>query len=169
MKNLDYNENVNELLDQTNLTRLDIVVYDSSELKSYYDKCINWLLKTQGYTKEYLYSKKEVNKSIFLSSLSIALELNSRKQNTDPIELVILAYTDDFNHAIALGTKKNIVINKSARLFFRDKNEGYFGPTITLDSNIIIDENAPILDIRFNCSKRPSYRKSFDLKIVDTD
>lgn len=173
MKNLDYNENVKGLLDQTNLTRLDIVVYDSSELESYYDKCINWLLKTQGYTKEYLYLKKEVDKSIFLSTLNTALELNNRKQNLDPInnpiELVILAYTDDFNHSIALGTKKNIVINKSARLFFRDKSEGYFGPTITLDSNIIVDENTPILDIRFNCNKGPSYRKSFDLKIVDTD
>ena len=170
---LAYDQNVKELLNQTNLTRLDIVIYDSSELESYYDKCINWLLKTQGYTKEYLYSKKEVDKSMFLSSLSNALELNNRKQNpnpiNNPIELVILAYTDDFNHAIALGNKKNIVINKSARLFFRDKNEGYFGPTITLDSNIIVDENAPILNIRFNCSRGPSYRKSFDLKTINTD
>lgn len=171
MKNLGYNENVKGLLDQTYLTRLDIVVYDSNKDGCYKDDCINWLLKTQGYTKEYLYSKDELNKSTFLSSFYDALS----KTNANLIlrgnsyELVILAYTDCFDHAIALGDKKYIVINKSATLFFRDKIEGTFGPAIHLDSNIIVDKNTPIVDIRFNCNIMPFGHEAFDLRIVNTD
>lgn len=168
---LAYDRNTKKLLDQTNLTRLDIVLYDSHKGGCFKKDCINWLLKTQGYTKEYLYSKDELNKSTFLSSFYDALSKADANfiKNGNPYELVILAYTDCFDHAIALENKKNIVINKSATLFFRDKIEGYFGPTIHLESNIIVDENAPIVDIRFNCSKTPSDRKTFDLKIVNTD
>lgn len=171
VKNLNYNENAKGLLDQTYLTRLDIVLYDSNKGGYYKDDCINWLLKTQGYTKEYLYSKDELNKSTFLSSFYDALS----KANANLIlrgnsyELVILAYTDCFDHAIALGDKKNIVINKSATLFFRDKIEGTFGPAIHLDSNIIVNENTPIVDIRFNCNIIPFDREAFDLRIVNTD
>lgn len=171
VKTLNYNENAKGLLDQSNLTQLDIVLYDSNKGGYYKDDCINWLLKTQGYTKEYLYSKDELNKSTFLSSFYDALS----KANANLIlrgnsyELVILAYTDCFDHAIALGDKKNIVINKSATLFFRDKIEGTFGPAIHLDSNIIVDENTPILDVRFNCSILPYNRNTYDLKIVNTN
>lgn len=171
VKNLNYNENAKGLLDQTYLTRLDIVLYDSNKDGCYKDDCINWLLKTQGYTKEYLYSKEELNKSTFLSSFYDALS----KANANLIlrgnsyELVILAYTDCFDHAIALGDKKNIIINKSATLFFRDKIEGTFGPAIHLDSNIIVDKNTPIVDIRFNCNIMPFGREAFDLRIVNTD
>jgi hypothetical protein len=171
MKNLGYNENVKGLLDQTNLTRLDIVVYDSHKGECDKEDCINWLLKTQGYTKEYLYSKEELNKSTFLSSFYDALSRINAKFSLsgNPYELVIFAYTDCFDHAIALGDKTNIIINKSARLFFHDKIEDYFGPAITLDSNIIVDENTPILDVRFNCSILPFNRNTYDLKIVNTN
>lgn len=171
MKNLGYNENVKGLLDQTYLTRLDIVLYDSNKGGYYKDDCINWLLKTQGYTKEYLYSKDELNKSTFLSSFYDALSKADANLilRGNSYELVILAYTDCFDHAIALGDKKNIIINKSATLFFRDKIEGTFGPAIHLDSNIIVDENTPIVDIRFNCNIMPFGREAFDLKIVNTD
>lgn len=171
VKNLNYNENAKGLLDQTYLTRLDIVLYDSNKGGYYKDECINWLLKTQGYTKEYLYSKDELNKSTFLSSFYDALS----KANANLIlrgnsyELVILAYTDCFDHAIALEDKKNIVINKSATLFFRDNIEGTFGQAIHLDSNIIVDENTPIVDIRFNCNIMPFGREAFDLRIVNTN
>lgn len=171
MKNLGYNENVKGLLNQTNLTRLDIVVYDSHKGECDKEDCINWLLKTQGYTKEYLYSKEELNKSTFLSSFYDALSRINAKFSLsgNPYELVIFAYTDCFDHAIALGDKKNIIINKSARLFFHDKIEDYFGPAITLDSNIIVDENTPILDVKFNCSILPFNRNTYDLKIVNTN
>lgn len=171
MKNLGYNENVKGLLDQTYLTRLDIVLYDSNKGGYYKDDCINWLLKTQGYTKEYLYSKDELNKSTFLSSFYDALSKADAKLilRGNPYELVILAYTDCFDHAIALGDKKNIVINKSATLFFRDKIEGTLGPAIHLDSNIIVDENTPIVDIRFNCNILPFGREAFDLRIVNNE
>lgn len=171
MKNLGYNENAKGLLDQTYLTRLDIVVYDSNKGGYYKDDCINWLLKTQGYTKEYLYSKDELNKSTFLSSFYDALSKADANLilRGNSYELVILAYTDCFDHAIALGDKKNIVINKSATLFFRDKIEGTFGPAIHLDSNIIVNENTPIVDIRFNCNIMPFGREAFDLRIVNTD
>jgi hypothetical protein len=171
MKNLGYNENVKGLLDQTYLTRLDIVLYDSNKGGYYKDDCINWLLKTQGYTKEYLYSKDELNKSTFLSSFYDALSKADANLilRGNSYELVILAYTDCFDHAIALGDKKNIVINKSATLFFRDKIEGTFGPAIHLDSNIIVNENTPIVDIRFNCNIMPFGREAFDLRIVNTD
>lgn len=171
VKTLNYNENAKGLLDQTYLTRLDIVLYDSNKGGYNKDNCINWLLKTQGYTKEYLYSKEELNKSTFLSSFYDALS----KANANLIlrgnsyELVIFAYTDCFDHAIALGDKKNIVINKSATLFFCDKIDGTFGPAIHLDSNIIVDENTPISDIRFNCNIMPYGREAFDLRIVNTD
>ena len=171
MKNLGYNENVKGLLDQTYLTRLDIVLYDSNKGGYYKDDCINWLLKTQGYTKEYLYSKDELNKSTFLSSFYDALSKADANLilRGNSYELVILAYTDCFDHAIALGDKKNIVINKSATLFFRDKIEGTFGPAIHLDSNIIVDENTPIVDIRFNCNIIPFGREAFDLRIVNNE
>lgn len=171
VKNLNYNENAKGLLDQSNLTRLDIVVYDSHKGECDKEDCINWLLKTQGYTKEYLYSKEELNKSTFLSSFYDALSRINAKFSLsgNPYELVIFAYTDCFDHAIALGDKKNIVINKSARLFFHDKIEDYFSPAITLDSNIIVDENTPILDVRFNCSVLPFNRDTYDLKIVNNE
>lgn len=171
VKTLNYNENAKGLLDQTYLTRLDIVLYDSNKGRYYKDDCINWLLKTQGYTKEYLYSKDELNKSTFLSSFYDALSKADANLilRGNSYELVILAYTDCFDHAIALGDKKNIVINKSATLFFRDKIEGTFGPAIHLDSNIIVDENTPIVDIRFNCNIIPFGREAFDLRIVNTD
>lgn len=171
VKTLNYNENAKGLLDQSNLTQLDIVLYDSNKGGYYKDDCINWLLKTQGYTKEYLYSKEELNKSTFLSSFYDALSRINAKFSLsgNPYELVIFAYTDCFDHAIALGDKKNIIINKSARLFFHDKIEDYFGPAITLDSNIIVDENTPILDVRFNCSILLFNRNTYDLKIVNTN
>ena len=172
LRTIKYDRNIEGLLDQTNLTRLDIVIFTSPILGSYYEECINWLLKTQGYTKEYLYSKEEVNKSIFLSSLSNALDRIKKeyKSHDHPIELVVLAYTDCFDHAIALGNKKNIVINKSATICFRDPIKYiFFAPDIHLESNIIVDENTPIIDIRFNCSKKPSDHKTFDLKTINTD
>ena len=168
---LAYDRNAKELLDQTNLARLDIVLYDSHKGGCFKEDCINWLLKTQGYTKEYLYSKDELNKSTFLSSFYDALSKADANfiLRGNPYELVILAYTDCFDHAIALEDKKNIVINKSATLFFRDKIESTFGPAIHLDSNIIVDEDTPIIDIRFNCSKTPSDRKTSDLRLINTD
>ena len=171
VKTLNYNENTKGLLDQTYLTRLDIVLYESNKGGYYKDDCINWLLKTQGYTKEYLYSKDELNKSTFLSSFYDALSKADANLilRGNSYELVILAYTDCFDHAIALGDKKNIVINKSATLFFRDKIEGTFGPAIHLDSNIIVDENTPIVDIRFNCNIIPFGREAFDLRIVNNE
>lgn len=171
VKTLNYNENAKGLLDQTYLTRLDIVLYESNKGGYYKDDCINWLLKTQGYTKEYLYSKDELNKSTFLSSFYDALSKADANLilRGNSYELVILAYTDCFDHAIALGDKKNIIINKSAILFFHDKIEGTFGPAIHLDSNIIVDENTPIVDIRFNCNIMPFGREAFDLRIVNTD
>jgi hypothetical protein len=171
VKTLNYNENAKGLLNQTYLTRLDIVLYDSNKGGYYKDDCINWLLKTQGYTKEYLYSKDELNKSTFLSSFYDALSKADANLilRGNSYELVILAYTDCFDHAIALGDKKNIVINKSATLFFRDKIEGTLGPAIHLDSNIIVDENTSISDIRFNCNIMPYGREAFDLRIVNTN
>ena len=168
---LAYDRNAKELLEQTYLARLDIVLYDSHKGGCFKEDCINWLLKTQGYTKEYLYSKDELNKSTFLSSFYDALSKANANfiLRGNPYELVILAYTDCFDHAIALGDKKNIIINKSAILFFHDKIEGHFGPAIHLESNIIVDEDTPIIDIRFNCSKTPSDRKTFDLKLINTD
>lgn len=168
---LAYDRNAKELLEQTYLARLDIVLYDSHKGGCFKEDYINWLLKTQGYTKEYLYSKDELNKSTFLSSFYDALSKADANfiLRGNPYELIILAYTDCFDHAIALGDKKNIIINKSAILFFHDKIEGHFGPAIHLESNIIVDENAPIVDIRFNCSKTPSDRKTFDLKLINTD
>jgi len=176
VKNLNYNENAKGLLDQTNLTQLNIVVYNSPiALKSYYDDCIKWLLKTQGYTKEYLYSKEELDKSVFLSSLSNDLKnLKTNPADPDiannPIELVILANTSCFDHAIALADKKNIVINKSATLFFYNPFKHiFFGQGIHLENNIVVDENTPIIDIRFNCSVLPFNRDIYDLKIVNNE
>lgn len=174
VKNLNYNENAKGLLDQSNLTQLNIVIHSSPSLEPNNDRnnCINWLLKTQGYTKEYLYSRTDLDKSIFLSSLNNALNWIMKELSQSHnyrIDLVISAYTDCFDHAIALADKKNIVINKSATLYFYNPIDCIFGPDIHLESNIIVDENTPILDIKFNCSKTPSDNKSFDLKIVDTD
>lgn len=168
---LAYDRNAKGLLEQTYLARLDIVLYDSHKGGCFKEDCINWLLKTQGYTKEYLYSKDELNKSIFLSSFYDALSKSDADfiLRGNPYELVVLAHTDCFDHALALESKKNIIINKSATLFFHNKLEGTFGPAIHLESNIIVDENAPIVDIRFNCSKTPSDRKSFDLRTVNTN
>lgn len=169
---LAYDRNAKGLLEQTYLALLDIVLYDSHKDGCFKEDCINWLLKTQGYTKEYLYSEEEVDKSIFLSSLSNAL--NYIKENPDrhnsPIELIIVAYTNCFDHAVALENKNNIVINKSATLrFYNPADRIVFEPTIHLESNIIVDEDTPIIDIRFNCSKTPSDRKTFDLKLINTD
>lgn len=107
---LAYDRNAKELLEQTYLARLDIVLYDSHKGGCFKEDCINWLLKTQGYTKEYLYSKDELKKSTFLSSFYDALSKADANfiLRGNPYELVILAYTDCFDHAIALGDKKTL-------------------------------------------------------------
>lgn len=121
VKTLNYNENAKGLLDQTYLTRLDIVLYDSNKGGYYKDDCINWLLKTQGYTKEYLYSKEELNKSTFLSSFYDALSKADANLilRGNSYELVILAYTDCFDHAIALISHTATVIHSATTHLLR--------------------------------------------------
>lgn len=166
-----YDYNAKTLLAHTNLTTLYIMLYNSSKREQTEMECIEWLLKTQGYTKEYLYSEEERKLSPFLSLLYNMLEETKKysKKSDIPYALIIEASTNCFDHALALAKKKNIVINKSVNVYFCNKYGNKIGTNISLDSNIIVDESMPILNIDFKCSNTVKLYNQHDLKIVNTD
>lgn len=107
---------------------------------------LDWLLESQGYTRNDLISITRRNSSIFLKSLYT--EINNHR-NHIWYTLIAVPNTTDFELLLKLSRKENVVIKKSTRfgLFNSDQSEAC-GINITLEKDIVVDKNTPIGNIR---------------------
>lgn len=107
---------------------------------------IDWLMSTQGYTRENLISEEKREASAFLQSLYE--ELFHYRNGLETCQLVAIPNSNDFEAILNLTRHKNVKINKSTEFGFFDKVYGSgCGLEIKLEKDIIIDENSPIYDV----------------------
>lgn len=107
---------------------------------------IDWIMSTQGYTREDLVSEQKREASTFLQSLYA--ELFHYKNGLETCQLVAIPNSNDFEAILNLTRHKNVKINKSTEFGFFDKVYGSgCGLKIKLEKDIIIDENSPIYDV----------------------
>lgn len=107
---------------------------------------IDWLMSTQGYTRENLISEEKREASAFLQSLYE--ELFHYRNGLETCQLVAIPNSNNFEAILNLTRRKNVKINKSTKFGFFDKVYGSgCGLEIELEKDIIIDENSPIYDV----------------------
>ena len=124
---------------------------------------INWLMQTQGYTREDLISKEKREKSVFLKTLYE--ELFDYMNGLDGCQLIAIPDSDDFEAILNLTRRKNVKINKGTNFGFFNRIHGSgCGLSIELEKDIIIDENSPVYEVtlkqhnsRFDYSPNPVY------------
>lgn len=139
---------------------------------------IDWLMSTQGYTREDLVSEQKRESSTFLQSLYA--ELFHYKNGLETCQLVAIPNSNDFEAILNLTRHKNVKINKSTEFGFFDKVYGSgCGLEIKLEKDIIIDENSPIYDVTLSrgnsfCNYSPETVYGFsrpskgkDLKVIE--
>lgn len=107
---------------------------------------LDWLLESQGYTRNDLISVTKRNSSIFLQSLYTEI---SNHRNYIWYSLIATPNTTDFELLLKLSRKENVVIKKSTRfgLFNSDKSDAC-GINIALEKDIIVNNDTPIAGIR---------------------
>lgn len=107
---------------------------------------IDWLMSTQGYTREDLVSEQKREASTFLQSLYA--ELFYYQNGLEACQLIAIPNSNNFEAILNLTRRKNVKINKSTKFGFFDKVYGSgCGLEIKLEKDIIIDENSPIYDV----------------------
>lgn len=144
------------------------------------DTPIDWLMRTQGYTREDLVSEEKRKNSIFLKTLY--KELFDYMNGLEGCQLIAIPSSDDFEAILNLTRRKNVKIEKSTQFGFFNRIHGSgCGLEIKLEKDIIIDENSPIYEVTMdyynsfgNYSPDAVYglaRSRFgdDLKIVDSE
>ena len=110
------------------------------------DKPIDWLMSTQGYTREDLISEEERKQSKFLTSLYE--ELFDYMIGLEGCQLIAIPSSDDFEAILNLSKRKNVKINKSTLFGFFNRIHGSgCGLSIELEKDIIIDEESPIYEV----------------------
>lgn len=111
------------------------------------DTPIDWLMSTQGYTREDLVSEEKRENSKFLKSLYE--ELFHYMNGLEGCQLIAIPRSDDFEAILNLTRRKNVKINKSTYFGFFNKVHGSgCGLSIELEKDIIINENSPIYDVK---------------------
>lgn len=119
--------------------------YDFALDKSY--TAIDWLLKTQGYTRKDFQEKPSHDKSIFLTSLYT--ELFTHHKDLTGFTLTAVPNTTDFEAVLNLSRSKNVVIKKSTKFGLFNSNTGEVcGMNIILEKDIFVDKNTPTPVIR---------------------
>lgn len=107
---------------------------------------LDWLLESQGYTRNDLISVTKRNSSIFLQSLYTEI---SNHRNYIWYSLIATPNTTNFELLLKLSRKENVVIKKSTRFgLFNSGTSDACGINITLEKDIIVDKNTPIGNIR---------------------
>lgn len=107
---------------------------------------LDWLLESQGYTRNDLISITKRNSSIFLQSLYTEI---SNHHNYISYSLIATPNTTDFELLLKLSRKENIVIKKSTRFgLFNSHMSDACGINITLEKDIIVNNDTPIAGIR---------------------
>ena len=164
-ENMEYDLDVETLLKYSEPEDLTIYFGDNwddeysyieNEFVEYFDKPefltnerntpIDWLMSTQGYTRENLISEEKREASAFLQSLYE--ELFHYRNGLETCQLVAIPNSNNFEAILNLTIRKNVKINKSTKFGFFDKVYGSgCGLEIELEKDIIIDENSPIYDV----------------------
>ena len=107
---------------------------------------LDWLLESQGYTRNDLISVTKRNSSIFLQSLYTEI---SNHRNYIWYSLIATPNTTDFELLLKLSRKENVVIKKSTRFgLFNSGKSDACGINITLEKDIIVNNDTPIASIR---------------------
>lgn len=153
---------------------------ESEFLTSVRDTPIDWLMSTQGYTREDLVSEEKRKNSIFLKSLY--KELFDYMIGLEGCQLIAIPCSDDFEAILNLTRRKNVKIEKSTQFGFFNRIHGSgCGLSIELEKDIIIDENSPVYEVTMahhysfgNYSPDEVYglarsRFGSDLKIIDSE
>ena len=162
INDLSINVNAKQLLSQSSIDDLTIyfeskydimpnfiyMINKDNNLKFLTDKqytALDWLLESQGYTRNDLISISKRNSSIFLKSL---YEEISNHRSYIWYNLIAVPNTTDFELLLKLSRRGNVIINKSTRfgLFNTHMNDAC-GINITLEKDIIINKDTPITGI----------------------
>lgn len=107
---------------------------------------LDWLLESQGYTRNDLISITKRNSSIFLKSLYT--EISNHRSNIW-YSLIAAPNTTDFELLLKLSRKENVIIKKSTRFgLFNSGKSDACGINITLEKDIIVNNDTPIAGIR---------------------
>lgn len=107
---------------------------------------IDWLMSTQGYTREDLVSEEKRNNSVFLKSLYE--ELFDYMNGLEGCQLIAIPSSDNFEAILNLTRRKNAKINKSTNFGFFNRIHGSgCGLSIELEKDIIIDEQSPVYNV----------------------
>ena len=124
---------------------------------------IDWLMQTQGYSREDLISEEKREKSVFLTTLYE--ELFDYMNGLEGCQLIAIPDSDDFEAILNLTRRKNVKINKGTNFGFFNRIHGSgCGLSIELEKDIVIDENSPVYEVtlkqynsRFDYSPNPVY------------
>lgn len=107
---------------------------------------LDWLLESQGYTRNDLNSVSKRNSSIFLKSLYTEI---SNHLNYIWYSLIAVPNTTNHESLLKLSRKEKMIIKKSTRFgLFNNLNGNSCGINITLEKDIIVDKDTPIAGIR---------------------
>lgn len=110
------------------------------------DTPIDWLMSTQGYTREDLISEEKRKNSIFLKTLYD--ELFNVMNGLEGCQLIAIPSSDNFEAILNLSRRKNVKINKSTPFGFFNRIHGSgCSLEIELEKDIIIDEKSPIYEV----------------------
>lgn len=110
------------------------------------DTPIDWLMSTQGYTREDLISEEKRKQSKFLTSLY--KELFDYMIGLEGCQLIAIPSSDDFEAILNLSRRKNVKINKSTNFGFFNRIHGSGCElSIELEKDIIINEKSPIYEV----------------------
>lgn len=117
---------------------------------------IDWLMQTQGYTREDLVSEEKRKNSVFLTTLYE--ELFYYMNGLEGCQLIAIPDSDDFEAILNLTRRKNVKINKGTNFGFFNRIHGSgCGLSIELEKDIIIDESSPIYEVTIK-----TYNSSWD-------
>ena len=156
---LSININAEQLLNQSSIDDLTIYFRTGNDIMSNFIHILNkpefltnksytaldWLLESQGYTRNDLVSISKRNSSIFLKSLYT--EISNHSSNIW-YNLIAVPNTTDYAILLKLSRKGNVIIKKSTRfgLFNTHMNDAC-GINITLEKDIIVNKDTPITGI----------------------
>lgn len=134
-----------------------IEIFDKPEfLTNERNTPIDWLMQTQGYTREDLVSEETREKSVFLTTLYE--ELFDYMNGLEGCQLIAIPDSDDFEAILNLTRRKNVKINKGTNFGFFNRIHGSgCGLSIELEKDIIINETSPIHEVTLK-----TYNNSWD-------
>lgn len=117
---------------------------------------IDWLMQTQGYSREDLISEEKRENSVFLTTLYE--ELFDYMNGLEGCQLIAIPDSDDFEAILNLTRRKNVKINKGTNFGFFNRIHGSgCGLSIEIEKDIVIDENSPVYEVTLK-----QHNSSFD-------